>query len=107
MSNMLIDYPQTVVTAGQDKGLAELSEGAERTEVVERGGRLLGFNLGGGRGWAWSINPGSVDRGSIYRAVAEGMRAAVRDGGRAGLKECRGSLPPGLLVSPSAGIESA
>ncbi len=47
--HMLVDNPQAVFAGGQNEGLAQLAEGPKRTEVVENGGGLFGFDLRGRR----------------------------------------------------------
>ena len=44
---MLVDYPQAVVAGGQNEGLPQLAERTQRAQVIEVGGSLFGFDLGG------------------------------------------------------------
>ena len=45
--HMLVDYPQAVVAGGQNERLAQLAQRAQGAQMIEVGGGLFGFNLGG------------------------------------------------------------
>ena len=46
VSHMLVDYPQAVVSGGQDERLAQLAQRAQRTQVVQIGGGLFRLDQG-------------------------------------------------------------
>jgi len=81
MCNVLIDDPKTPLPDGKDKGSAELADGSQGSKAVERGGELLGFDLGGTIG-RWRQRVKNVGRATVV------CRGRSFHEGRGGLSQC-------------------
>src|ERR1035438_2886030 len=93
---MLVDYPQTVGSGGQNERFAQLPQRVERAYLVEVGGGLL------------SLDQSRFSRG-IGAGGVPGARGAVSGGRQAGWREerCRGLTPRLPIVPvPAAGMEA-
>ena len=90
---MLVDDPQSVVAGGQNERLAQLPQRAQRAQMVEVGGGLLGLDQGrfrrGIRAVLHRRMPGEQSSGG-------GRLAGWKSAAAASPQACWSSQPPGL-----------
>ncbi len=86
--NVLVDDPQSIVAGGQNEGFPQLPEGFKRSETVEAGGGLLGFNQGRSCCRVAPVRCCSVEGWATFAGIGSGWRS----------EEGAGSFAPGLPV---------